>query len=76
MRGHLYGIGAMFAKSFKCGHWVVALYMLQLGWRWLFASPIVDFGRRPSRTLRLAACLKGLFAGARRPVDRVRAHYG
>jgi len=75
VRGHLYGIGAMFAKHLKCGHWSVALYMTQLAWRWLFASPVVDFGRRPSRTLRLAAFLKGLLAGARRPVDRVRNHY-
>ncbi len=73
--GHLYGIGAMFAKHLKCGNWVVTVYMVQLGWRWLFAGPAVDFGRRPSRLLRLRGFLAGLMAGARQPVDRSRHHY-
>ena len=73
--GHLYGIGAMFAKHLKCGNWWVTLYMVQLAWRWLFAGPVVDFGRRPSRVLRLKGFLAGFMAGARRPVDRSRHHY-
>lgn len=73
--GHLYGIGAMFAKHLKCGQWPVTVYMAQLAWRWLLACPVVDFGRRPSRLLRLTAFLKGFLAGARRPVGRARNHY-
>ena len=73
--GHLYGIGAMFAKHLKCGNWPVTLYMAQLAWRWLVAGPVVDFGRQPSRVLRLKGFVRGLMAGVRRPVDRTRQHY-
>jgi len=75
IHGYLYGIGAMFAKHLKCRHWSVIHVLLHLAWRWAFEHPVVDFGYRPSRWLRLAAFVHGFVDGAVTPVDRTRCHY-
>jgi GT2 family glycosyltransferase len=75
IQGYLYGIGAMFMKHLKCGHWGVVYVLLHLAWRWAFQHPVVDFGHRPPRKLRLSAFFQGLIAGALHPVDKNRGHY-
>jgi glycosyltransferase involved in cell wall biosynthesis len=75
IHGYLYGIGAMFAKHLKCRHWSVIQVLLHLAWRWAFEHPVVDFGYRPSRWLRLAAFVQGFAAGTVTPVDRTICHY-
>jgi protoporphyrinogen oxidase len=75
LQGHLYGIGAMFAKLLKSGRWPVMQVMLQLAWRWAFGQPAVDFGHRPPRWIRLQAFLQGLMTGLLTPVDKNRTHY-
>jgi hypothetical protein len=60
----------MFAKHAR---WppLSALAMLAcLGWRWAFMGPIVDFGARPPRMMRLKAFFKGAAAGARVRINR------
>jgi GT2 family glycosyltransferase len=75
IQGYLYGTGAMFAKHLKCGYWSVIQVLLHLTWRWAFEHPIVDFGHRPSRGLRLKAFLQGFLAGTLNPVDKTTGHY-
>ena len=73
--GYLYGIGAVFAKQLKCGHWSVIQVLTHLMWRWAFGHPVVEFGHFPSRWLRLIAFMKGFLAGAINPVDRNTSHF-
>jgi glycosyltransferase involved in cell wall biosynthesis len=75
IRGYLFGIGAMLAKQLKCGHWSVAHVILQLGWRWAVARPVVDLGDRPHRVLRLKSFVHGFVIGARTAVDKTTGHY-
>lgn len=75
IRGYLYGIGAVFAKHFKCGHWSVIQVLIHLMWRWAFGHPVVEFGHFPSRWLRLIAFIKGFLDGAINPVDRNTSHF-
>jgi GT2 family glycosyltransferase len=75
IQGYLYGIGAMFVKHFKCGHWTVIQVLLHLAWRWAFGHPVVDLGHRPSRWLRLKAFLCGFLAGLVNPVDKRTGHF-
>lgn len=75
IQGYLYGIGAMFVKHFKCGHWTVIQVLLHLAWRWAFGHPVVDLGHRPSRWLRLKAFLRGFLAGLVNPVDKRTGHF-
>lgn len=72
---YLFGIGATFAKHLKCGHWSVLHVLRHLALRWALAGPVVDFGHRPSRALRLGGFLRGLAAGAATPVSRRTGHY-
>jgi len=75
IHGYLYGIGAMFAKHLKCRHWSVIQVLLHLVWRWAFEHPVVDFGHRPSRRLRLKAFIQGFWDGVTTSVDRRTGHY-
>jgi GT2 family glycosyltransferase len=63
IRGHLYGLGAMYAKLFKCGRWSVLPALSVLAWRWAFGRPVVDFGHYPPRWMRLASFLRGTADG-------------
>lgn len=75
IHGYLYGIGAMFMKHIKCGHWRVIQLLLCLAWRWAFKKPVVDFGHHPSRWLRLSGFIQGFLAGAHHSVDKTNGHY-
>lgn len=75
IRTYLYGIGAMFAKLLKLGHFSVLALMWCLAWRWAFQKPIVDLGRRPPRLLRIDAFARGFFSGLVFPVDRRKGQY-
>jgi GT2 family glycosyltransferase len=75
IQGYLYGIGAMIAKHLKCGNWGILHYVTHLFWRWAFAGPVVDFGRRPPRWLRLRAFVLGAKAGLACAVERPRSLY-
>jgi len=72
IQSYLYGIGAMIVKHLKCGHWAVIYLLFHLAWRWAFGRPVVDFGHRPSKILRLRAFINGFWAGAIHPVDRAK----
>ena len=61
--GYLYGIGAMFGKLLRAGHWSVLALMWHLAWRWAFDRPVVDLGHNPPRMLRLNAFCRGFIAG-------------
>jgi len=73
VHGYLYGIGAMFAKHIKCGNWGVLHYLANLFWRWAVTGTAVDFGRRPSRWVRLRAFALGVAAGLLCAVERQRS---
>jgi hypothetical protein len=75
IKGYLYGIGAMFAKHLKCGYWSVIHVLLHLAWRWAFGHPVVDFGHRPPRGIRLNAFVKGFLEGLSYPVNKKTGHY-
>jgi GT2 family glycosyltransferase len=72
---YLFGIGAMHAKHLKCGYWPVAYVLLRLFSRWALAGPVVDFGVRPPRLLRLVAFLRGGLTGFSMPVDATTGHF-
>jgi GT2 family glycosyltransferase len=75
IQGYLYGTGATFAKHLKCGHWSMIQVLLHLAWRWAFEHPVVDFGPRPSRWLKLAGFVRGFADGAVIPVERATCRY-
>lgn len=75
VHGYLYGIGAMFAKHFKCGHWAAFHLLCHLAWRWAWGGPVVNLGHRPSRRLRIIAFTKGFMAGWKTPMDRTMGHF-
>jgi GT2 family glycosyltransferase len=75
IKGYLYGIGAMFAKHLKCRYWSAIHVLLHLAWRWAFEHPVVDFGHRPPRGMRLIAFIKGFLVGLRYPVNKTSGRY-
>jgi glycosyltransferase involved in cell wall biosynthesis len=66
---YLYGIGAVFGKHLKCRRWNVLAPLYKLGLRWAFGKPLLNYGRRPPRMLRLNAFLSGLQDSLKSPVD-------
>jgi GT2 family glycosyltransferase len=70
IRGYLFGIGAMMAKHLRCGHWSVRHVLGALAYRWAFEAPVVRFGFKPARSLRLAGFSRGFLAGSLTPIDR------
>ena len=68
--GYLFGIGAMLAKHVRCGHWSVRHVLAALAYRWAFGKPVVDFGFKPARSLRISGFSRGFLAGTRAPIDR------
>jgi len=74
--GHLYGLGAAFAKQVRCRHRGVIPILAKLAERWAFKQPAVYYGLRRQRRLRLVSFLRGFWAGLLTPVDRTRGHFG
>ncbi|MGH9421007.1 MAG: glycosyltransferase family 2 protein, partial [Thermoanaerobaculia bacterium] len=70
IHGYLFGIGATIAKHLKCGHFGVAHVGAALAGRWLFAQPVVSYGFKPARRVRMLGFLRGFRAGMSMPVDR------
>jgi glycosyltransferase involved in cell wall biosynthesis len=70
VHGYLFGIGATIAKHLKCRHWGIAHVGAALARRWIFAQPVVDYGFKPSRRVRMLGFMRGFNAGLRLPVDR------
>lgn len=68
--GYLFGIGAMMAKHVRCGHWSVRHVLRALAYRWAFAKPVVEFGFKPGRSLRMSRFARGFLAGSFAPIDR------
>ena len=75
IRGHMYGIGAMFAKHLKMKHWEVLEILLHLLYRWMWGQPVVNFGFIPSRWLRMASFMDGFFKGISTPLDGNKQHF-
>jgi GT2 family glycosyltransferase len=69
VHGYLFGIGATIAKHIKCGHWPIAHVISALARRWLFKQPVIEYGFRPARRVRLVGFLRGVRAGLLTPVD-------
>lgn len=68
--GYLFGIGAMMAKHIRCGHWSVRHVLGALAYRWAFDKPVVEFGFKPGRSLRMSGFTRGFLAGSFAPIDR------
>jgi len=75
IQGHLYGLGAMFAKHMKMKNWGAMLVFLHLLCRWMWDQPVVNFGFFPSRRLRMTAFIKGFFMGTSTPLDGNKQHF-
>jgi GT2 family glycosyltransferase len=72
IHGYLKGIGAMLAKHVKCGTLPVFHVYRALAVRWMFGHPVVEYGFRPSRWVRLTGFVEGSLEAARTRVDRKR----
>jgi GT2 family glycosyltransferase len=75
VRRYMYGLGAMYGKHVKCGHWSILQVMFQLAWRWAFGQPAANLGHCPPKWMRLVSFGKGLLSGLRTPVDRATGHF-
>jgi hypothetical protein len=73
--GYLYGIGAVFGKHLRCRRWSIIPLYFQLGLRWAFGKPLLDYGKFPSRNLRLRAFLAGFYAASRSMIDREKCRF-
>jgi hypothetical protein len=73
--GYLFGIGATLGKHIRCGNWSVLHVLRALAMRWAFGGPVVDFGFRPSRLVRLGGFIRGFGHGFVTPVNRTTAHF-
>jgi hypothetical protein len=73
--GYLFGIGATLGKHIRCGNWSVLHVLRALAIRWAFGGPVVDFGFRPSRLVRLGGFIRGFGHGFVTPVNRTTAHF-
>jgi glycosyltransferase involved in cell wall biosynthesis len=72
---YCFGIGAVYLKHLKCGHWKVLVPLAQLAFRWALRQPVVQYGTPPDRWPRLRGALEGAVAGCRTPVDRAALLY-
>jgi GT2 family glycosyltransferase len=70
IHGYLQGIGAMLTKHLKCGAWPVLYVYVALALRWMFSHPVVEYGFRPSRWVRLSGFLQGSMQAAMIGVNR------
>jgi Predicted glycosyltransferases len=70
VHGYLFGIGATIAKHLKCGNLSVAHVGAALAGRWLFAQPVVIYGFKPPRGVRMLGFLRGFRAGMSMRVNR------
>ncbi len=70
IHGYLKGIGAMLAKHVKCGTLPVFHVYRALALRWMFGHPVVEYGFRPARWVRLSGFLEGSLEAAKIDVDR------
>lgn len=70
VHGYLLGIGAMLAKHLKCRGWSILHVYSALALRWMFRGPVVEYGFRPSRWVRLSGFVEGSIKAARIAVDR------
>jgi Predicted glycosyltransferases len=70
VHGYLFGIGATIAKHLKCGHLGVAHVGAALARRWLFGQPVVAYGFRPARRVRMLGFIRGFRAGMSMQVNR------
>ena len=75
IRGHLYGLGAMFAKHMKMKHWGALPVFLHLVRRWMRGQPVVDFGFFPSRRMRATSFVRGFLKGVYMPLDGNKQHF-
>jgi len=75
LEAHLHGLGAMSAKHLKRRPLQYGFVLANLGARWFWGRPVVDFGHRPRRRTRLRAFLQGFHSGWRLPVDMNDAFY-
>jgi GT2 family glycosyltransferase len=69
IHGYLKGIGAMLAKHVKCGTLPVFHVYRALALRWMFGHPVVEYGFRPARWVRLSGFLEGSLEAAKTEVD-------
>lgn len=72
---YLYGIGATIAKHIKIGDWSIIYVVFALAGRWMFTHPVMDYGFRPGRRVRLFGFLSGFMAGLSTPVDKRTGHF-
>ena len=69
VRGYMLGLGAVNAKMLRMGGLAALQPLVELGWRWLTARPVVDLNYVPPRALRLAAFVRGFRAGLSLPLE-------
>ena len=69
LRGHLFGIGAAFAKQVRRSPVAFTPVLVRFGARWAFAEPRVSFGEVPPRWPRLDSYLRGFWKGWNLPLD-------
>ena len=72
---YLYGIGAVFGKHLRCRRWSVFALLYRLALRWAFAEPLLNYGKFPSRRLRLRAFLSGFRAAMKVTIDPKRCRF-
>lgn len=67
---YCFGIGAVYLKHLKCGHWRVLQALVPLAMRWVLGAPVVSYGTAPARWVRLKGFCDGAVAGIGTPVQR------
>ena len=68
--GYLQGIGAVSAKHLRRHGASYSYVLARLALRWAAGRPMVDFGHRPSKMLRLRAFLRGFREGWKLDYDK------
>ncbi len=75
VRGYLFGVGAIYMKQLRRGHWTVLGDLLAVGWRFLSGSRAVETGGSRNRLLKLGAFLRGAAAGLTTPLNADTGHF-